>query len=528
MTWSAKDERNLRALQRLIKLRRSREYLTDWCETAGYVPAEHHRLIIAQLERLERGEIDRLMIFMPPGSAKSTYGSLLFPPWYMARHPGHSIMTCSHTMNLARRFGRRNRNTVQQHHEALGISVRQDNKSADRWQLNDTPAIGHNGGPSLDGSEQELELEAESRWTEGGEYMAAGVDTGIAGFRSDLTVIDDPVKGRKEAESEVVRQGIWDWWLFDVRPRLKPGGKVVLIMTRWHEDDLAGRILSEEGQKGVIDIHGNEGRWTVLRLPMEADSQDDPLGRPIGERLWKEWYTDSQVREAKQDDYLWLSLYQQSPSNAQGTYWKKHWFNAVEPEEVPPLSQLRIYGGSDYATKEGKGDFTVHLVVGIDPMDRPWLLDLWREQTTSDIWVDVFCDMVLDWRPMGWGEEKGQILGGVGPFLEREMRKRKANVVREQFASVADKSIMGQSMRAYIATHGLWYDRTAPWARDFVNELMAFPTGKFDDQHDALSKVGMMLDKALKGVQPKRVSPQKRSGYKTMSSGANPTSIKLG
>lgn len=486
-------DRRIELLKRKREILQARSSLRAWCQGAGYEPATHHQLIIDKLEALERGEIERLMIFMPPGSAKSTYGSLLFPPWYMARHPEHNVMTASHTMNLARRFGRRTRNMVQGHPDELGITVRSDNASADRWQI-----------------------DSEGSMTEGGEYMAAGVDTGIAGFRSDLTVIDDPVKGRKEAESEVVRQGIWDWWVFDVRPRLKPGGKVVLIMTRWHEDDLAGRILAEEADA-----------WTVLRLPMEADSVDDPLGRAEGERLWPEWFTDKMVKEAKQDAYLWLSLYQQSPSRDMGTYWQHHWFRPVEPGRVPDLKNLSIYGGSDYATKEGKGDYTVHVIVGIDPDGRPWLLDLWRAQTTSDFWVAAWCDMVLDWKPMAWGEEKGQILGGVGPWLQREALKRKAFTLRQEFASVADKSIMGRSMQAMIANTGLWYDRTAPWAKDFVNELMAFPTGKYDDQHDALSKIGMLLDMAQPGRQTPKANPKNTSGYKAYGATATAPNLKV-
>jgi len=467
------------------------------------MPALHHRLINEALMRLERGDFDRMMIFMPPGSAKSTYGSMLFPPWYMARHPYHNVMACSHTQTLAERFGRRVRNLIRENTDLLGISISEDNAAAGRWQLARPDGMGHNGGPDLDDDDED------NGPRDPGEYLAAGVGMGIAGFRSDLTIIDDPIKSREEAESELIRNKHWDWWLFDVRPRIKPGGKVVVIQTRWHEDDLSGRILQDEGE--IKD----GGRWFVLKLPMIATDYDDPLGREPGERLWKEWFTEDMVREAKKDPRLWNPLYQQSPTAQEGTYWKKHWLRPVNAGQIPPRHMLRIYGGSDYATKEGGGDFTVHAVIGLDPDDRPWLLDIWRKQTTSDWWVSAWCDLVLRWKPIAWAEERGQIIGGVGPWLEREQRKRRAFTDRQQFTARGDKDTMARSMQGIVATMGLWYDEDAPWRADLETELLGYPSTKFDDQHDALGKVGQLLDVAIHGSKPNEATSNRRaSGYK--------------
>ncbi|HDA7274770.1 TPA: terminase family protein, partial [Staphylococcus aureus] len=154
-----------------------------------------------------------MAVFMPPGSAKSTYGSVLFPPWLM-QSVTTSVLAASHTTELAEKWGRRVRNLVNEHTNELGISVAPDNMAAGRWAL-----------------------------TNGAEYYAAGVGTGIAGFRAGLGLIDDPIRSRQDADSELIRDRIWDWYINDFRTRLVPGASQVLIQTRWHEDDLAGRAL---------------------------------------------------------------------------------------------------------------------------------------------------------------------------------------------------------------------------------------------------------------------------------------------
>jgi predicted phage terminase large subunit-like protein len=472
--------------KRLLGLKRS---LTDWCIACGYQPAIHHALIIDRLEKLARREgKTKLMIAMPPGSAKSTYGSVLFPPWYLANNPRHSVLAASHSMELAERWGRRVRNLIEERSFDLGIATSHGNRAAGRWQL----APKGNTEPHLMG-----------------EYLAAGSGTAIAGFRGDLGVIDDPVSGRESVASEAQRNSLWDWYVFDFRPRLKPGAAQLLIMTRWHEDDLTGRILEEEGDE-----------WDQLILPMLAEANDDPLGRAFGERLWSEWFTDEMVATAMRDPALWLSLYQQRPTHEEGTFWRKDWLHAVPPAHVPPRSTMRIYGGSDYAVSADRGDYTVHLVIGLDPDDRPWLLEVWRAQATSEVWVDQWCQIVKFWKPMTWAEEQGQIISGVGPWLERASHKAKAYTERLQFPSRFDKGTRAQSIRGHIATHGLWYANDLPGRSQFEAELLAFPNGRHDDQHDALGLIGQLLDAAIHGKNPKPPDKKKIVGYKPLTTPA--------
>lgn len=418
------------------------------------MPMRHHMLLIERLEALERGDITRLMVLMPPGSAKSTYASTLFVAWYMARNPSHALIAASHTAELAERFGRRVRNLMVEHSETLGISVAADNAAAGRWET-----------------------------TKGGEYFAAGVGGSVTGRRADLCIIDDPVKSRQDADSEIVSERAWEWWKSDMYTRLKPGAKVVLIMTRWSEQDLGGRLLDDMATGG--------DQWEVLRLPMEAEP-GDPLGRTVGEPLWPEWFTDSMRRTAKRDTRTWSALYQQSPSPETGDYFRRDWLRPVAT--LPPRESMRVFGASDYAVTDDGGDYTVHIVLGVDSDDRLYVLDLWRDQASSDRWVESFCDLVVQWKPMGWAEETGQIRAGIGPWLDRRSRERRAFVARQTFPTRGDKSVRAQSIRGRMALCGLYIPISAPWRADFEAELLSFPAGKHDDAVDALGLCGQLID----------------------------------
>lgn len=409
------------------------------------------------------------MLFLPPGSAKSTYGSVLFPPWYLAQGAHRSIIAASHTAELAERWGRKVRNLVADHQPLLGFGVSGDNKAAGRWETD-----------------------------EEGEYYAAGVGGSITGRRADLAIIDDPVRSREDADSKLIRDKQWDWYKFDLGTRLKPSAAVILIQTRWHEDDLAGRLLAEEGD-----------RWRVVSLPMEA-GLGDPLGRAPGEALWPEWFTAEMRADAKRDTRLWSALYQQQPTPDEGDYFRAEWFKTMTP---PPRDQMRVYGGSDYAVTSQGGDYTVHAVVGVDPDGRMHLLDLWRKQASSDEWVEAYCDLVLKWRPIAWAEEQGQIKSGVGPFLEKRARERKAYGVREQFPTRGDKSVRAQSIRGRMAMEGLYIRPDAPWKADLISECLRFPAGVHDDQVDALGLIGQLLDKMMPGLNPRPAEKPRRDRY---------------
>jgi predicted phage terminase large subunit-like protein len=210
----------------------------------------------------------------------------------------------------------------------------------------------------------------------------------------------------------------------------------------------------------------------------------------------------------------WSALYQQRPAPEEGDYFKSEWLRAYD--KAPALNTMRVYGGSDYAVTADGGDWTCHVVVGLDPEGRMYLLDLWRGQTASDEWIEALCDLVKEWKPIGWAEEQGQIRSGVGPFLDRRMRERKAYVFRDQFPTRGDKAVRAQSIRGRMALEGLYVPIAAPWYADLRSELLSFPAGKHDDQVDALGLVGQLLDKMTSGTKPKEPEkPKNVSGYRS-------------
>lgn len=408
---------------------------------------------------------------MPPGSAKSTYSSVVFPAHFLGRYKKSSVMVASYGSELPRKFGRRARSIVTQpvYQRIFDCTLSEDSAAMDEWAL-----------------------------TNGSEWMARGILTGITGNRVDGVVWDDLIKGREQADSEVVRKKTWDAYMEDLMTRKKPRAWEVGVTTRWHEDDPSGRILPEnyDGESGLVKCRdGNE--WYVLCLPAECDRKDDPLGREIGEILWPEWFTKEHFATFKLNPRTWSALFQQKPAPDTGDFFQADWFKAYD--KMPDPNTLAIYGASDYAVTSGGGDYTVHVVVGVDKDHKVYLLDLWRQQASSDVWVESFCDMVQRWRPLGWAEETGQIKGGIGPFLEKRLRERKLFIARAPFPSRVDKAIRAQAIRARMAMDGLYVPFAAPWFPDFRKELLTFPAGKYDDQVDAISLIGQILNRMVSG-----------------------------
>lgn len=442
------------------------EYVFPKYRTAGF-----HRKIARQLERVEIGEIDRLMLLCPPRHGKSTLASKSLPAYVLGRQPEKEFISVSASADLATDFGRDVRNLINspEYKCIFNTALAEDSQAKNKW-----------------------------RTEAGGGYYAVGVGGQFMGKGADILLIDDPFASMAEAQSETKRKEVWDWYIGTAYNRLESGGAVILINHRMHDDDLSGHIIAHTAAGG--------DKFEIVKMP--AIGED-------GEALWPERYPIEAIerRRANSIPRYFSALYQQETVPDTGDYFKREWLLPVD--SIPPRTSLRVYGGSDYAVTSDGGDYTVHAVIGIDPDSNPWLLDIWRRQTASDEWVASFCDLVIKWKPMGWAEESGQIKSGVGPFLEREMRTRKAYVARETFPTRGgDKGVRAQSFRGLIATRGLRIPANAAWRAEFESELLRFPAGVHDDQVDACGLIGQLLDIMIDGQKPRQPEKKVSDGYR--------------
>jgi predicted phage terminase large subunit-like protein len=455
-TWTRSNFKSERTLRRSI-----RADLTAWAHFAlaprGQIPAAHHRLIIRELEALAAGATDRLMLLLPPGSAKSTYASLLFPPWWFALHPGSSILATSHTASLARHFGRGVRGLIEQHAPRLGYDLDPRSRAAHAFAT-----------------------------TTGGEYFAAGVRGPITGRRADLILIDDPVKSQAEADSASAREHLWSWFRSDLITRLKPGGRILLVMTRWHPDDLGGRIL-ETGEA-----------WRTLRLPALAEP-DDPMGRGLGEALWPEWEDEAAIarKRALMDERSFAALFQQDPRPRTG----RLFLPARIPIVDEPVTTTAVRAWDLAATAQTTGrdpDFTVGLKLGRDASGQFVVLDVVRLRGGPHEVEEAILRTAAADGPgvtIGLPQDPGQAGRAQIRYLTGHLAGFR--VVATPETGAKETRAMPAASQANAGNLSL---RRAAWNRSLLEELQDFPNGAKDDQADALSRAfALLTDSASPG-----------------------------
>lgn len=276
--------------------------------------------------------------------------------------------------------------------------------------------------------------------------------------------------------------------------------------TRWHQDDPAGRILPEDwkGESGVFE--GRDGRtWHVICLPAVADMDDDPLGRAKGETLWPEWFSDAHWAPFKRNRRTWTSLYQQKPAPDEGTYFQRDRFTRYT--EQP--NALRYYGTSDYAVTEGGGDYTRLRIWGIDNAipANVYLVDGWGGQTSSEEWISAQVDLIARHRPLAWFGEGGVIQKAIEGMLVRKMRDRRVSCRLEWLSSVSDKPTRARSAQALV-NEGRVHVRDDHDGDCFIDECVAFPAGRYDDDVDNLSLIGRAVDKLEGPAKPRTERPR--------------------
>jgi hypothetical protein len=457
--------------------------------------ADHHKLLCDKLHGVADGTIPNLMVLMPPGSAKSTYVDVVFIPWFMAKYPRRNVGLGSYASNLAKKQGRRARQLIRSKSYSNlfpGVGLTTESSAADEFKL-----------------------------TTGGEFMAGGLLSGITGNRFHLGVLDDPIAGREEAESETIRNKTWEAYVDDFCSRLTPGAPQVMILTRWHQADPAGRILPEnwDGESGWFD--GRDGRkWYVICLPAIADRLDDPLERKIGETLWPEWFSHAHWEPFKRNPRTWSSLYQQKPSPEEGTFFKREWFKRYAPDELP--KRLNIYMTSDHAPG-GKqtSDFNTFRVWGLDSRQHLWLLDGYKVQGTIDKAMGIELDesgeqkllpqgalpLIKKWKPMCWFPEDDNNWKSAAPFITAAMRRARVMCRVEPISPHgADKATKAQPFQAKAAMGEVHFP-VGFETDEILKQYLQFPAGSHDDEVDNGANIGRALDEAHPAIVPPEEAP---------------------
>ena len=415
-------------------------------------------LIDAELTRLLDTPDGRLIISMPPQEGKSTRCSRDLPIKALIDNPDRRIVCASYGQGLANRNGRAVRNAIIAHPE-LGLSIAHDNGAASEWTI-----AGHEGG-----------------------VLSVGRGAGVTGRPCDLLIIDDPLKDRAEADSLTIRDTCWDWWTDALSARLAPGAPVVLILTRWHEFDLAGRLIADDAAAG----------WRVLNIPAQCeDANTDPLGRQPGEymisargRSTAQW----EQRKKTAGSRTWAALYQGRPSPAEGGIFKREWWQQYDT----PQWLIRD-DGSYWATGFDEVLISADLTFkGTDHSDYV-AIGVWARRNAEAWLLDQICDrwdfvttlkrfeaLCAKWpqATLKLVEDKAN-----GPALISMLGKRIPGIV--PVTPEGGKEVRANAWAPLVEAGNVWIpsSRLAPWASDYIEQHAAFPNAAHDDMVDQSSQ----------------------------------------
>lgn len=407
-----------------------------------------HREIARQLERVETGEVKRLMLFVPPRHGKSELGSIMFPAWYLGKHPEKEIITSSYSADLAQDFGYKTRNLVdsEEYKELFDSELREDSKSKAKWLTK-----------------------------EGGGYTAVGVGGAITGRGADILIIDDPIKNREEAESLTIREKIWSWYTSTAYTRLEKGGAVILIITRWHKDDLAGRLLKAQEEGG--------DKWEVIKFP--AIATDNELFRKQGEPLWKDKYDIDSLEQIKKTIgiYDWSALYQQEPVASETQEFKQDYWKYRTIDEVLALQTRRTLTIDTAISQKASADNT-GFCLNFTDRENNWNIKAWKKKISPLELIDDLFSLWEAFRLDEIGIEKTIYLDVVKPFLDQEMRVRnKFLKIKELQHNQVQKETRIRALLPRYESHSIFH--ITGQCSDLEEEQVSFPKGTHDDVLDA-------------------------------------------
>lgn len=476
----------LRQAERALAVTRARDALIPYARLIEPHPADPddsnlslyevaaHNLALAKLlQRVEQGSARRVIITMPPRHGKSRLGSQIFGAWFMGRNPHKEFICAAYNQTLADEFGDATRQIMMSnaHSQVFPNSqLRSDKRSVNNMVT-----------------------------TRRGRVRFIGLEGGLTGKGADLMVIDDPIPNMEVAESLHLRDKLWANFLSAAYTRMQPGGRIIIIITRWHEDDIVGRIdnpefLSPERAK----------EWVRFDLPAIA-TEDDVIGRKPGEALWPAWYPLSEL-EAIRDTVgprIWNSLYQQRPTPPDGTLFKRDHIRYYRRDQRP--ENLRIYITSDHAISSREDrDATVILVGGISSNGDLYILDCWwQREGDLDVQMDKMMEFGKRYKPLFWFMEREKITKSIGPLLRKRQHAERVFFTVESPVATQDKKMRAGPIQALMSAGKVFFPANAPWLTKAEDELLKFPYATHDDFVDALGMFGRALDMEASAGSPK-------------------------
>ena len=417
----------------------------------GFIYGRHHALMAKKFEDIANKKIKRLIINMPPRHTKSEFASFLLPAWFLGRYPDKKVIQCSNTAELAVGFGRKVRNLVDSEAYAKvfpNVALRSDSKAAGRWATN-----------------------------AGGDYFAIGVGGTVTGKGADLLIIDDPHSEQEAAlasSDPSVYDKVFEWFTSGPRQRLQPGGSIIIVMTRWGERDLTGKVL-----KSMVERDGDE--WEIIELPAILPSE-----KP----LWPEFWSYDELCKLRNELPVtkWQAQYQQKPTGEEGAIVKREWWQNWEGERAPPCEFI-IQSWDTAFTKNERSDYSACTTWGVFYKDEDKnnaniiLLDAFKERLEfPDLKKRAF-DTYKDWEPDALIVEAK----ASGAPLIFELRQMGLPVQEFTPTRGNDKITRVNSVADLFASKKVWAPPTR-WADEVINEMASFPNSEHDDLVDSATQ----------------------------------------